>query len=114
MVDQVLNIQYFNTIYEINASVIIDHIVKSKTMQNDSPENINHFKDVVRQKVEEFPPILIEWLQSKMSWNDIKTNVKLISGEPIEISDWGTTNINLCTSSKSKKSNPLWRTNYFK
>lgn len=111
--NQFLNIHYISTIYEIKYSVIIDHIVKSKSIQNDSPENLNLFRDMVRQKVEEFPPILIEWLQTKMTWNDVKTEVKLISGEPFEVTDWNSMKINLCTSNKSKKSIPSWRTKYF-
>jgi hypothetical protein len=83
--------------------VITDHIVKSKTVANGSPVHLNHIKSIVNLQVEKFPPILIEWLQTKMNWNDIKAEVKLIKGMPIEISDWSIIKINLSSTNKSRQ-----------
>ena len=83
-INQSLRILYIRTVYEVNVAVIINQIVKSKTKQDNSPVNVNHISSMINRQVEEFPPILLEWLQTKMTWNDIKAEVKLIRGEPTQ------------------------------
>ena len=110
MINQSIRILYLRTVYEVKVAVIIDHIVKSKTIEDNSPVNVNHVSSMINRQVKEFPPILLEWLQTKMTWNDIKAEVKLIRGEPIEITDWTKIKINLCTSHKAKRGILTWKT----
>ena len=93
------------SVYEINATLIADHKAKKQAKNNIDPM-ITAYSIVYGEIYDEAlasPQILESWIRTSMQWENIKENVKLISGTKQDISDWKNITISYIPKPEIKK-----------
>lgn len=100
-----IRIESSPSVYEINATLIADHKAKAQSKVNMDPM-VSAYSIVYGEIFDEAmasPQILENWIRSSMTWDTIKENAKLVSGNKKEISDWKSIQISYVPKPEVKK-----------